>query len=69
LTIVGNNTGSTANLAVAARAIGTAGIKPVVDRTFGFVSAIGEVQTRVTPAVSNGAARDNSAPFFIATPP
>ncbi|WP_281664129.1 zinc-binding dehydrogenase [Paraburkholderia fungorum] len=39
LTMVGNNTGSTANLADAVRAIATAGIEPVVDRTFGFEAA------------------------------
>jgi NADPH:quinone reductase-like Zn-dependent oxidoreductase len=36
LNIVGSNTGSTANLADAVRAIATTGIKPVIDRTFGF---------------------------------
>jgi NADPH:quinone reductase-like Zn-dependent oxidoreductase len=40
LTIVGNNTGSTANLADAVRAIATTGIKPIIDRTFSFESAI-----------------------------
>ncbi|AZD47271.1 zinc-dependent alcohol dehydrogenase family protein [Pseudomonas chlororaphis] len=40
LTIVGNNTGSTANLADAAHAIATTGIKPVVDRAFGFEAAV-----------------------------
>lgn len=36
LNIVGNNTGSTANLQAAVRAIETAGIVPEVDRVFGF---------------------------------
>jgi NADPH:quinone reductase-like Zn-dependent oxidoreductase len=40
LTIVGNNTGSTANLADTVRAVATAGIEPVIDRTFGFESAL-----------------------------
>lgn len=39
LTMVDNNTGSTANLADAVRAIATAGIEPVDDRTFGFEAA------------------------------
>ena len=39
LTMVGNNTGSTANLADAVRAIATAGIEPVDDRSFGFEAA------------------------------
>ncbi|SOE95000.1 Zinc-binding dehydrogenase [Burkholderia sp. D7] len=40
LNIVGNNTGSTANLADAVRAIATTGIKPVIDRTFGFEQTV-----------------------------
>jgi NADPH:quinone reductase-like Zn-dependent oxidoreductase len=40
LTIVGNNTGSTANLVDAVRAIATAGIEPVIDRTFAFDGAL-----------------------------
>lgn len=36
LRIIGSNTGSTANLADAACAIATTGIKPVIDRTFSF---------------------------------
>ncbi|WP_432711230.1 zinc-dependent alcohol dehydrogenase family protein [Paraburkholderia acidicola] len=40
LRIVGNNTGSTANLADAVRAIATTGIKPVIDRSFGFEEAL-----------------------------
>ncbi|MDN7159385.1 NAD(P)-dependent alcohol dehydrogenase [Paraburkholderia megapolitana] len=40
LRIVGSNTGSTANLADAARAVATTGIKPVVDRVFGFEAAV-----------------------------
>ncbi|APA90365.2 NAD(P)-dependent alcohol dehydrogenase (plasmid) [Paraburkholderia sprentiae WSM5005] len=39
LRIVGNNTGSTANLADAVRAIAETGIKPVIDRTFDFDDA------------------------------
>jgi NADPH:quinone reductase-like Zn-dependent oxidoreductase len=40
LTIVGNNTGSTANLGDAVRAVATAGIEPVIDRTFRFEGAL-----------------------------
>jgi NADPH:quinone reductase-like Zn-dependent oxidoreductase len=40
LNMVGNNTGSTANLADAVRAIATAGIKPAIDRTYGFERAV-----------------------------
>lgn len=40
LAIVGNNTGSTANLADAARTMARTAIKPVVDRVFGFEDAI-----------------------------
>jgi NADPH:quinone reductase-like Zn-dependent oxidoreductase len=40
LNMVGNNTGSTANLTDAVRAIATAGIKPVIDRTYGFERAV-----------------------------
>lgn len=36
LRIIGNNTGSTANLADAVRAITELGIKPVIDQTFNF---------------------------------
>ena len=36
LNIVASDTGSTANLAEAVRAIAKTGIKPVIDRTFGF---------------------------------
>ncbi|MFM0209576.1 NAD(P)-dependent alcohol dehydrogenase [Paraburkholderia sediminicola] len=39
LRIIGSNTGSTANLADAVRAIKGAGIKPVIDRTFSFEDA------------------------------
>jgi len=39
LKIIGNQTGSTANLADATRAIAQAGIEPVVDRTFAFDDA------------------------------
>jgi NADPH:quinone reductase-like Zn-dependent oxidoreductase len=40
LNIVGSNTGSTANLADAVRAIATTGIKPVIDRTFSFEQTV-----------------------------
>jgi NADPH:quinone reductase-like Zn-dependent oxidoreductase len=36
LRIIGNNTGSTANLADAVRAITETGIKPVIDQTYNF---------------------------------
>lgn len=39
LRIVGSNTGSTANLADAVRAISAAGIRPVIEQTFGFDDA------------------------------
>ncbi|WP_025100704.1 NAD(P)-dependent alcohol dehydrogenase [Burkholderia sp. A1] len=39
LRIIGNNTGSTANLADATRAVAQAGIKPVIDRVFPFEEA------------------------------
>lgn len=39
LTIVGNNTGSTANLADAVRAVAATGIDLVIDRTFSFQDA------------------------------
>lgn len=41
LRIIGNNTGSTANLADAVRAITETGIKPVIDQVFGFNDAHG----------------------------
>jgi NADPH:quinone reductase-like Zn-dependent oxidoreductase len=39
LRIIGNNTGSTANLADAVRALAETGIKPVIDRTYDFGDA------------------------------
>ncbi|WP_144157369.1 zinc-dependent alcohol dehydrogenase family protein [Paraburkholderia sp. BCC1885] len=41
LRIIGNNTGSTANLADAVRAITESGIKPVIDQVFSFNDARG----------------------------
>ena len=40
ISIHGNNTGSTANLAAAMRAVATVGIKPVIDRIFSFEAAV-----------------------------
>ena len=40
ISIVGNNTGSTANLADAVRAVVGTGIKPVIDRIFDFEGAV-----------------------------